>query len=325
MKLELQPIDPATYQSHALHGSNGIWIETNCYADFWIESLHAFGFDPVAGLAFTLSSDFDGEQWTMFKPPAEDLRLLYGLRMNELNAWKPLDVHVSEHLALGHMMTIDVDAWFLPDTVGTTYRNDHQKTTIAVQMLDAANCRLGYFHNAGYYEIDGDDYDGVLSLGQYARADLLPPYVETVRFDRSHSLEPEALRVVAVDLARLHVGLAPLTNPLARMRKQVLADIAWLATVDLAAFHRYAFGSFRQCGANAELSAAFVSWLHERDGGGLEQAAESFLAIATGCKALEFALARVVRGRTTDIEGPFSAMEDAWESAMTILNRRYGG
>jgi hypothetical protein len=105
----------------------------------------------------------------------------------------------------------------------------------------------------------------------------------------------------------------------------MIADVAWLATVDLATFHRYAFGSLRQCGANAELSAAFVAWLSERDGGGLDRVVEGFRTIATGCKALEFALARVVRGRTTDIDGPFGHMEEAWESAMSLLSQRYGG
>ncbi len=325
MNLELQTIDAATYESHALHDGSGTWNETNCYADFWIETLHAFGFDPVALLAFTLASDFEGDQWTMFKPPAEDLRALYGLRMNELNVWRPLDVHIVEHLGFGHLLTVDVDAWFLPDTIGTTYHADHQKTTIAAQMIDPELRRLGYFHNAGYHELGGDDYDGALSLGQYARDDLLPPYVETVRFDRCRELEASKLTATAVELTCKHLGLAPLTNPLARMRKQVLVDIPWLGTVDLPTFHRYAFGSFRQCGASAGLSAAFVMWLNERDGGGLEQVADHFQTIATGCKALEFALARVVRGRTTDIEGPFGHMEDAWESAMSLLNRRYAG
>jgi Domain of unknown function (DUF1839) len=325
VSIELQPMDTATYRPHALHDGSRTWTETNCYADFWIEVLHAFGFDPVAALAFTLSSDFEGDQWTMFKPPAEDLRLLYGLRMNELNVWRPLDLHVAEHLGLGHMLTIDVDAWFLPDTIGTTYHAEHQKTTVAVQRMDAARRRLGYFHNAGYHELEGDDYDGALSLGAYVRLEVLPPYVEVVRFDRCRELEASALARVAVDLTRMHLALAPLTNPLSRMRKQVLADIPWLGTMDLATFHRYAFGSFRQCGANAGLSAAFAAWLNERDGGGLEQVVEHFETIAMGCKALEFAVARVVRGRTTDIEGPFGHMEDAWESAMSLLNRRYAG
>jgi hypothetical protein len=329
VRLELLPIDPSTYQRHALHAGDGIWIETNCYADFWIEALHAFGFDPVAGLGFTLSSDFDGDQWTMFKFPNEDLRELYGLRVNELNVWRPLAQHVAEQLAMGNLLTIDADAWFLPDTSGITYHAEHQKTTLAAQMIDLDARRLGYFHNAAYYELDGDDFDGLFGSGAHERPDVLPPYVETIRFAGGHDLGERTrsetdFTAKVVALANAHVSRAPTTNPLVRMKKQIQSDISWLAGSDLATFHRYAFGTCRQCGANAELAAAFVGWLDAADGGGLGEAIEGLLAIATGCKALEFALARVVRGRNLDLDAPFAVMEDRWDSAMTELTRRYG-
>jgi Domain of unknown function (DUF1839) len=329
VKLELLTIDPSTYARHALHAGDGIWIETNCYADFWIEVLHTFGFDPVAGLAFTLSSDFDGDQWTMFKFPNEDLRELYGLRVNELNVWRPLAQHVAEQLAMGNLLTIDADAWFLPDTAGITYQADHQKTTLAAQMIDLDERRLGYFHNAAYYEVGGDDFDGLLGIGAHERADVLPPYVETIRFPdgdergQAATSGPDFTRKV-IDLAHAHVSRAPTTNPLARMKKQIQSDTGWLAGSDLATFHRYAFGTCRQCGANAELAAAFVGWLDTHDGGGLGDTVEALLAIASGCKALEFGLARVVRGRTLDLESPFAVMEERWDSAMNELTQRYG-
>ena len=47
--------------------------------DVWIEVLHALGLDPVAASAFTLSCDFEGDQWTFFKYPPEDLRALFGI------------------------------------------------------------------------------------------------------------------------------------------------------------------------------------------------------------------------------------------------------
>jgi hypothetical protein len=323
VKRELLPIAPATYARHPLHGSTGIWIETNCYADFWIEVLHTFGFDPVAGLAFTLSSDFEVDQWTMFKFPNEDLRDLYGLRVAELNVWRPLVDHVAEQLATGSLLTIDVDAWFLPDTSGITYHAEHQKTTLAAQMVDPAARRLGYFHNAAYYELDGDDFDGILGRGDHARADVLPPYVETVRFS-GDAVRDDALTARVIALANAHLSRAPATNPLTRMKKQMQSDVTWLAGRDLATFHRYAFGTCRQCGANAELAAAFVGWLDTHDGGGLQPALDALLAVATACKALEFGLARVLRGRTLDLESPFAAMEEHWDTAMSELTRRYG-
>ena len=64
----------ATFVPHPLHATERSWTETNCYVDVWIEVLHALGLDPVAASAFTLSCDFEGDQWTFFKYPPEDLR-----------------------------------------------------------------------------------------------------------------------------------------------------------------------------------------------------------------------------------------------------------
>ncbi len=323
MKIELLPIDPAGYVAHPLHRGDGIWNETNCYADFWIEVLHTFRFDPVAAFAFTLSTDFEGDQWTMFKFPTEDLRELFGLRTNELNVWRPLDEHVAEQLSMGRLLTIDVDAWFLPDTRGITYHAEHQKTTLAAQMIDVDARRLGYFHNAGYFELSGEDFDGVLGIGGYARGDVLPPYVEAVYFDGCVARSEDELAAIVRSLVASHLRRAPATNPVSRMKKRVQTDVEWLRQCDLATFHRYAFGTCRQCGANAELAAAFVEWLDRRDGG-LAGVVQDLLVIANGCKALQFSLARAARGRNVDIEDAFAKMEDSWDAAMHELGRRYG-
>ena len=50
------------------------WVEKNCYVDVWIELLHALGLEPLAMLAFTVAVDFEGDQWTFFKPSHDDLR-----------------------------------------------------------------------------------------------------------------------------------------------------------------------------------------------------------------------------------------------------------
>ncbi len=78
--------------------------------------LHALGLDPVAAAAFTLSTDFEGDQWTFFKFPPEDLRALFGLEVAEFNVWRPALDHAEEQLELGRLFTVEVDAWFLPDT-----------------------------------------------------------------------------------------------------------------------------------------------------------------------------------------------------------------
>jgi hypothetical protein len=324
VRYEVLSLDPATYRPHRVHGESRIFQETNCAADLWIEALHALGYEPIAAMGFTLSSDFDGDQWRMFKFAAEDLRVLFGVEFDEFNVWRPLTDHVAELLSARRMVTIDVDAWHLPDTAGLTYHCGHQKTTIMAQMIDVEDRAFGYFHNTSYYELGGDDFDALFGLGTHEPA-VLPPYVETVRLDATR--HPSAVPVAtALELARDHLKRRPATNPVARLRKRLEEDLPWLRAEDIDVFHRYAFGTVRQCGANAELAADFAEWLGRHDGAepAVPAAAQHFGSLASGMKSLEFLLARATRGRSVDLGGPFDELEDSWESAMTDLDGRDG-
>ena len=153
-------------------------------------------------------------------------------------------------------------------------------------MIDLDERRLGYFHNAALLRARRRRLRRPLRRGRHERPDVLPPYVETIRFAGGHDLGAADITEKVLALTHAHVSRAPATNPLARMKKQIQSDLSWLAGSDLATFHRYAFGTCRQCGANAELAAAFVGWLDAHDGGGLSDAIEGLLAVAAGCKAL---------------------------------------
>ncbi len=199
MTVALLPLSADEFRPHSLHASERTWTETNCYVDVWIEVLHALGLDPMAAGAFTLSTDFQGDQWTFFKFPPEDLRTLFGLEVSELNVWKPVIDHVTEQLDLGRLCTVEVDSWFLPDTRGVSYGIAHVKSTIVPQMVDRRHRHLGYFHNAGYFELEGDDFDGVFRLGARSDAPGLPPYVEVIRLDRIRRHDPDLVaRVVSL-------------------------------------------------------------------------------------------------------------------------------
>lgn len=315
--------DPVGYVPHPLHAVGRTWTETNCYVDVWIEVLHALGLDPVAAAAFTLSCDFEGDQWTFFKYPPEDLRALYGIEVAELNVWRPVVDHVEEQLTLGRLCTVESDSWYLPDTRGVAYGEAHVKTTIVPAALDRSARYLGYFHNAGFFTLEGEDFDGVFRLGAHADPSALSPYVESIRLDRVRRHDPDLVdRVVAQ--ARAHLARRPADNPMTRMAARMQSDLAWLAGQDLGVFHAYAFGTCRQSGASAELAAAFVDWLNEHDAPGTERAAESFRAVAEGAKSLQFSLARVVRGRSVELTSVLDAMAAEWASAMAILGGRYG-
>lgn len=328
MTIELLSLDPESYSPSPLHTQERTWSETNCYVDLWIEVLHSLGLEPLAACAFTLECDFEGDQWTFFKFPPEDLRSLFGIEVAEMNVWRPVLDHVAEQLRLGCLVTVEVDAWFLPDTFSVTYHAAHAKTTVVPQMLDTAGRRMGYFHNAGYFELEGDDFDGIFHLDVPAgeagsgRSDWVPPpYMERVRLDRlRHDRDPGS---AVVGLVKDHLSRRPQTNPMGRFAKRLGEDMEWLGDQDLETFHLYAFGTCRQCGASAELAASFVDWLDARDNKGLAEAAQHFRTISTSAKALELSVSRVVRGRAVDLGGPLGMMEASWDSAMDILVDRY--
>ncbi len=166
MKHCLWDLDAAAYERHALHRGDRAWPESNCYVDLWVELLHTAGAEPVAALPFTLGIDLLGDQWTFFKFPPADLELLYGVEVVELNVWRSLPAHVSEQVVLGRPVIVEVDAFYLPDTAGTSYGVEHVKTSIAIQAVDEHAGRLGYFHNSGYFELCGKDFAGVFRLQQ---------------------------------------------------------------------------------------------------------------------------------------------------------------
>jgi Domain of unknown function (DUF1839) len=122
VSLRVWDLDASGYRRHPLHCGDRAWPESNCYVDLWVELLHAAGAEPCAALPFTLGVDVHGDQWTFFKFPCADLELLYGIDIFELNVWRSLLHHVTEQLALGRPVIVEVDAFHLPDTAGTSYR-----------------------------------------------------------------------------------------------------------------------------------------------------------------------------------------------------------
>jgi hypothetical protein len=115
----LAPAEP--YVPHPLHDSGRDWPETNCYVDLWIELLHGRGLAPEAMLGFTLRQDFEGDQFTFFKPPPGDIEYLYGLEVLELAVYRDLESHALIQVGAGRPVLVEVDAFYRP-TVGTTAR-----------------------------------------------------------------------------------------------------------------------------------------------------------------------------------------------------------
>ena len=316
-------LDPATFQRHRIHTEDRDWAETNCYTDVMAELLHGLGFEPSAMLAYTLAIDFEGDQWTFFKPPLADLDRLYGMDVQELALWKPLATHLEEQVALGRPVMVELDSFYLPDTYGTTYRTTHQKTGVAVNAIDVERQYLGYFHNQGYYALEGEDFREVLAVGGAAHERVLPPYCEFIKW-RAGFVAPRGARLVEESLAllRAHAARLPRANPFPRFRARFAADLEWLLASDIAVFHKYSFATLRQYGACFELASTYVRWLASQGIDGLETTADACREISRATKAYQFQLARsMARRKPLDLT-PLDAMAEQWERGMGALKAR---
>ena len=325
MTAKLVPgLDPARYERHFLHGETRAWAETNCYVDLWIETLHGLGLDPIAGLAFCASIDLEGDQFTFFKYPIADLERLYGMEMIELNVWRSLPEQAREQIELGRIVVAELDAFFLPDTAGNSYKTEHIKTSVTIETIDIPGRRMSYFHGAGYWALEGDDFDGIFRLGPHAPPPgvvHLPPYVEVAKRGRRAPLAGEALAAAAREQLRHHLARRPTANPFIAYRAKFEGDLVWLKEADLPTFHGYAFATLRQFGACFELLATFARWLAERTPSeALTTAATDFDEISSTAKTMQFKLARAARGKPVDFAPMMDTLRSAWDRGMSGLD-----
>lgn len=300
------------------------WPVTNCYIDAWTQILQAWGMEPLAGLGITVAQDYEGDQFTFFKYLHEDLEHLYGVVVGELSIWHTLDVQIEVQTRRGHLVLVEVDGYYLPDTRATSYRMQHTKTTIGVDKIDLAAGHLTYFHNAGYYELTGEDYAGVFRrLPGQDSPDVLPPYAEFVR-RRFPPLRDAALTEAAVTLLKRHLRRRPEESPIRRYRAEFPQQMEWLMAHP-AQFHEYAFNVFRQLGANFQLLGAHVQWLGARGVRGLAPVAAPAAAISATAKALQFKVARIANRRRFDpCDAMFDALEKDYDTVIEGLSSGLG-
>ena len=318
-------LDPDTYARHAVHQPGRTWAETNCYTDVVVELLHALGHEPLAALGFTVSIDFDLDQWTFFKFLPGDLEELYGLALFELAPWRPLARHVHDHVAAGRFILVELDSFFLPDTAGTAYGLAHVKSTVAVNEIDREERVMGYFHNQGYHRLTGDDFTAVFQEGGLAHPRMLPPYIEFLK--AVPGARPLAgADLVEASLAQLarQVRRRPPANPFTAFAAQLDADLPSLMDGGMEGFHAYSFATLRQYGACFELAASHLAWLGEQGVDGLTAPAAAFATISTETKALQMKLARSVMRRRPLDPAPLLRHAELWEVAMGALSRRVG-
>jgi hypothetical protein len=306
---------------HALHRGERVWLETNCYVDLWIELLHHFGCDPHAALGFTVTQAFEGDQFTFPKFSLDDIGRLYGLQAQELAIYDTLEAHVCEQTKRGHVVVAEVDAHYLPDTRATAYRQTHSKTTIAIDSIDAQAKRLTYFHNAGYFALSGEDYDGVFRLMPDLASDVLAlfPYVEFVKRARA-PLEGQALVQRSLELLKLRLVDRPGVNPITQWRTEFPEHLQRLLERDVAYYHLYTFNVMRQLGSNFELLSKYLTWLNANGVTVPEDIRSNAQAIASEAMVMQFRLARArMRSRPDSCNDCLDSLETAYEKVIEPL------
>ena len=302
---------PKGTPGHWLHNADRVWPETNCYLDLWIELLHALGRDPLPLLGVAIGLDWEGDHFTFLKPSSSAIFAATGVVLHEMAIWDEVETHVTTQLSNGSVPLIEVDAFHLPDTLGTAYQQVHTKTTIGITAIDPTRKWIGYIHNAGHFSLCGEDYWGVFeaTLGQ----PTLFPYAELARVA---SNAPEM--TVTCDLARAWAVQHKLSrnkgNPIGRFAV-ALPDLLARVGQDPARINALCFNTVRQLGSSFGLLADHLSMLGE-DG---TQAA----TLASSAKTLQFRIARAARrGRAdADIAAALDELEAIWARCLAGIEQ----
>jgi hypothetical protein len=210
----------------------------------------------------------------------------------------------------------EVDSYYLPDVAATSYRTEHVKSTIIAESIDEDGRVLRYFHNTGYHELSGEDYDKLFAT--YSGDGHLPTYVELLRLGAGPAPTGDALRDVARELLAGYVARRPADNPFARFSAQLEADLPALLAGSTEDYHAYAFHNPRMVGASMELLAGHLRWLFGDLG---EKAAVHLDDVVGGSKMLLF---RLARQRAFDVAGVIGPMAEAYDAAVGELDSLVG-
>jgi hypothetical protein len=226
--------------------------------------------------------------------------------------------HAQEHLAAGRLISTESDAFWLPDTAGTDYRAKHTKSTIVLNDLDVQNRRLGYFHNAGYFELEGEDFDRTFRIGEPHDPAFMPLFAEVVGVERRVARPAAQLREMSRTLVAKYLARRPLTNPIDRFRERFELELPSLQEIGLDHYHAWAFAATRQLGAAFELAALNLRWIGAEE---FEPAVLAFEEISSLNKAFILKGARLVMNKRPFSDTQmFDAMSAAWHRGMKSLD-----
>ncbi len=242
--------------------------------------------------------------------PPGDVEALYGVDIHEMQpVWNAAQPDPASNRAKANDAG-GARLLYLPDTAATDYLRNHVKSTVAIEAINQEAETLRYFHNTGLHELSKGDYRGVFGLNGRP-AEMLPPYLEVVRFDAGEALKGEALRASPARYSAAHLDRRPTVNPLQTFGEQLAVDLPRLLEGDGHAFHAYAFATVRMAGASFDLLRTHVDWLIDAKSAG------AFDPIVEGCQILSF---RLARRKAFDPTPAIAEMAEAWEEAIAGLD-----
>jgi hypothetical protein len=304
----LPHLSPGGYRSHILHGIDRCWPETNCSVDVWIELLHTLNLPPEPALAIAARQDFEGDQFGFTKLSLDDLELLYGLRVQELALYDDMTDKIALQIGRRRLCFVEADAFYLPDTGAAAYRRRHSKTTIGVNKLDRAHSTAEYFHNGGYFGLEGEDYQAIFGRPQDGSVQLYP-YIDYTSLDAERFDDNELRRRAAFVLQR-HWMRRPAENPIRAFQRVLPTQAAMLEGRGPQALYDYAFHTARLLGSNFSLLGACLGWNGEANAVAVAQCD----TIAESAKSLPLRLAKAVAQRRYDrIGNSLDPAANAWD------------
>jgi hypothetical protein len=177
---------------------------------------------------------------------------------------------------------------------------------------------MRYFHNAGFYELDGEDYRGAFRMLPHFTDDVMDPFIELVRFDAGPRLQGDELRATARELLGYHYERRPASNPFRAWGQSLAEDLPRLLEGAAQDYHEYAFVTVRMVGSAFELCADHVDWVLGDEG---RTASDAFRAIVEGSKTVSF---RLARRRPFDPAPALAGLAEAWDQAMDALGTILG-
>ena len=311
--------------AYALHGGNPVWSHANRHIDLWIELLHGWELEPIAALPFTVSLDFEGDQFTSSNIPCADLEQLYGIVKDELSTYGRLEAHVAAQTNRGNVVLLEVDNYQLPQPPGA-YRRQHARSCIAIDVLVPEATAVGYYHTDGYHTASGDDYVSIFrapdSESSWGAASF--PQAEVVR-RRFAALAEDALVRASMDLLRSHLARRPRENPIKAFRGAFPAHLEQLMARGEPNFQVYAASVLRQLGANFELMGRYVRWLVMNGQVLPDTVAEACYTMASEAMVMQFRLMRAVISHKPDgCQDCLDQLEAAYQGTVPALATCFG-